>query len=233
MEIVFEDEAILVIDKPSGVHSVDLPRGGGVSVARWLREHRAELSAASEKPEDMGLVHRLDFDTSGLLVAAKSRAIWETLRQSLSAGRIEKRYLAVVDGYPLGTQRITGWIGSAARAAKKVRVFSSPPPRKFRVLPADTLFEFSGHSETLGSSLVTATVPTARRHQIRAHAAAWGFPLTGDALYGSARALPPDIFGARAFFLHAFQLRFPHPRTGLPTELLAPLGMHIARLFCR
>ena len=210
---------------------MDLPKGGGDSVAAWLRRRTPNLSAVADKAEDAGFIHRLDLDTSGLLIAAKSRAAWEALRGSLRKGAIEKQYLAIIDGRPPTGQRMTGWIGSSSRSARSVRVFADKPRQKFRVLPAETIFENVRYSEALGSSLVTATAPTARRHQIRAHAAAWGFPLTGDTLYGSVKTLPADIFGPRAFFLHAARLCFPHPLTGERRVITAPLAPNIKALF--
>jgi len=230
LDIRFEDSDLLVIDKPPGVHSVELPRGGGEAIATTLKARYPEIAAASEKPEDGGLIHRLDFDTSGLLIAAKNRAAWSTLRAALQRGAIEKLYLAVVDGEAPSTLTIEGWIGSSSRTASTVRVFAQQPRQKFRALPAKTCFERLGFSAKDDFSVVRAIAPTARRHQIRAHAAASGFPLTGDSAYGSRRSLPTALTDGRSFFLHAYTVSFPHPITGVRQTVSLPMPVALEQL---
>ena len=231
LDIVFEDSALLVINKPAGVHSVELPQGGGEALASALKQRFPELSAASDKPEDGGLVHRLDFDTSGLLIAAKNRAAWLSLRAAIQSGAIEKKYLAIVDGVVPRKLTVEGWIGSASRSAATVRVFSDKPRKKFRVLPATTVFDPLGTAADRRLSLVSAVAPTARRHQIRAHAAASGFPLSGDSAYGSSTSLPEALGSARRFYLHAFTISFPHPASAVRKTVTLPVPQALQELF--
>ena len=135
--IIFEDGFLLAIYKPALVHSVSLPDGtGGRSVADWLREQYPKLVEASEKPEDCGLIQRLDFETSGVIMGAKTREIWKLLREDLLAGNIAKKYLALLDGKLEGSKQIESFIGTPKRRGKRVYSYKEDPNNNTRVLRA-------------------------------------------------------------------------------------------------
>jgi len=231
--VIYEDQSLLVINKPAGTHSVMLPSeisqplAGQNSVAAFLINRSPEMRVVALRPEDGGLVHRLDHDTSGILVAAKTREVWQILRDAIQAGQVHKEYLAIVVGKFVKAQEVSGFIGSSSRSAKKVRVFSDPPRAKFRVLPATSYFEPLGYNSEQNLSLVKVLAPTARLHQVRAFAAFIGHPLWNDGVYGCA-----DLSaGMAGFVLHANKVRLALPKDGAPLTFEAPSPTIISTLF--
>lgn len=234
ISIVYEDDDLLVIDKPAGLHSSMLTgeEDPSETVAGLLAEMREECRDSSEKREDAGLVNRLDRWTSGLLIAAKSRDSWSFLRAELASGRIEKSYLAVVEGEAPKNHSIATFLGTPNRRAAKMKVFTSRPKRSMRALPAETAFERVAYHPTLDLSLVRATAHTARRHQIRAHAAHMGHPLLGDTLYGATRDLSIIECGSgRGFLLHCDRLKLISP-SGKVVEASSPLPEEMTLFGC-
>lgn len=216
LPIVASTKDYLVLNKPSMLHSVRLPRGGGSSLSDLLLAHDKSFEAVSDKPEDAGLLQRLDFETSGLIVAARTKAAWEALKKCLQSGAWEKKYLILVEGGFPKRASCDLAIGSPNRNAKKVRVFLQPRKRD-RALPANSEFSLIAYDETKSLSLVEATAHSGRRHQIRAHAAQLGFPLLGDTLYGASGSLSdyaPKEGNAPPFILHAWKMAFLDPFTG-------------------
>jgi 23S rRNA pseudouridine1911/1915/1917 synthase len=218
-KIAFEDERLLVIEKPACFHSVrDLRSPQGRSVADWLMAEYPGIERASLKAEDAGLINRLDFETSGLLLAAKDRESWEQLSLLLKSGRINKSYTILVEGEFPAKREVAGFIGSRYRHSKKVVVADVLPKGGKRFLEAKAVFARLEYAAQWDASLVRAEAHTARRHQIRAQAAHLGHPLVGDALYGSRRALG-EVWQEDAhlpcppFFLHAERIEFVHPYT--------------------
>ena len=222
LTILYEDEDLLVIDKPAGltVHpAAGLPAGqAGVrrgTLAAALLAYRPELADVGG-PERPGIVHRLDRDTSGLLVVAKNEAARTALARQWKEREVEKGYLALLHGRlepsegvidaPIGRdprhrQRMAVVEGGrAARTAYRVR----------RYLPA-------GQAGRDVYSLVEVTPSTGRTHQIRVHFAALGHPLVGDRVYGR----PSAVLSRQ--FLHAHRLAFRHPVDGRPLEFESPL----------
>ncbi len=219
LQFVYEDDDIFVINKPSGIHSVALEKSSANCLATLLLQKYPTLAGAAPKAGDAGLVQRLDFETSGLIVGAKSREIWEKLAIMLQQGKVKKSYLALVEGILARPQKVSGMIGAAKRRAKKVRVYKDKNVK--RSLEANTSYRPVRIFRAQECTLVRALAPTARRHQIRAHAASIEHPLIGDALYGSKRTLASIhkiLAGApvegQHFLLHAATLEFPHPRSG-------------------
>jgi 23S rRNA pseudouridine1911/1915/1917 synthase len=222
LAIVYEDADLLVVDKPAGltVHPAAGVRRGTLAAA--LLAYRPELAGVGG-PERPGMVHRLDRDTSGLLVVAKNEAARAALARQWKEQQVEKGYLALVHGRleppqgvidaPIGRdtrhrQRMAVVEGGrAARTAYRVR----------RYLPVRQ----AGLPETPRGrdvySLVEVTPSTGRTHQIRVHFAALGHPLVGDRVYGRPSAV------LRRQFLHAHRLAFRHPVDGRPLEFESPL----------
>ena len=158
--------------------------------------------AAGGDPMRPGLVHRLDRDTSGLLVVAKGDAVLRALQEQLAAREIEREYLALVEGRPPAR---TGTIDAPLGRDRRVRTRRSSDTDDPR--PAVTHFEIE---EALpASTLLRVRLETGRTHQIRAHLLAIGHPVAGDPEYGHA-----GLFGLERQFLHAARLAFTHPITG-------------------
>jgi 23S rRNA pseudouridine1911/1915/1917 synthase len=157
------------------------------------------------------VAHRLDTDTSGLVLAARRRAAWTALRRAFADGAVEKEYLALVAGAPPPSGTIDAPL---AHAGRRVRVAGE---RDLAALPASTRFEVLARGD--GVALVRASSASGRMHQIRAHLAHLGHPLVGDALYGG----PPPAPGTRGHLLHAISASFPHPTRGARMTLFAPL----------
>jgi 23S rRNA pseudouridine1911/1915/1917 synthase len=215
--VAYEDEYLLVVDKPAGV--VVHPARGHWSGT--LAQALAGRAAGGEDEWRAGIVHRLDRDTSGLLVVAKNDAVHRALKSLLSRRRLRREYLALVDGHPSArTGTIDAPIGRHRRDRKLMSI-DSDEPREAR-----THFEI----ERLlpAASLLRVVLDTGRTHQIRVHLAAIGHPICGDPQYGT-----QGRFGLTRQFLHAARLAFKHPVTGadvdvrseLPEDLVAALAV--------
>lgn len=227
LAVLYADDAIVAIDKPSGIPSHPLHHGERASVASALVARFAECAAASPDPREGGLGHRLDIGTSGVMVAARGREVWHRLREALSGPSCEKTYLAEVAGaFPdpdvlakdyvvPGAQPhsfvVSCPIGRQGRRGAKVKLASGRQP-----LPART--EVVLVQERAGRALVEARLSHGRAHQVRAHLAYLGLPVLGDGLYGDAASPgPADLH------LHARAIAFLHPITGKPLRIEAPL----------
>jgi 23S rRNA-/tRNA-specific pseudouridylate synthase len=226
LEILFEDPFLCIINKSSGIHSVAQNKSESEnSIAQQLIILNPIFKTASPKTLDAGLVNRLDYETSGILIAAKKIEIWEKLFENLKAEKIEKRYLAILDGEFPHTERAETWIYSRYRGSKKVsqKSISDAPPE--RSLPATSIFSPLKFNTKKNLTLASVTAHSARRHQVRAHAAWLGVPLCGDALYGSKRNLNKVLFGANfpTFALHAHHVDFSHPVTQEKISITAPV----------
>ncbi len=208
--VIHEDDALLVIDKPAGVAV-----HGGSGVSSGVIE---QLRAARPDARFLELVHRIDRDTSGLLMIAKKRAALLVLHRALRDGTVDKRYLVLVKGrWSRASRDVTLPLRKYVTAAGERRVSVDPAGRESR-----TRFELV---ERVGPySLLAAHIETGRTHQIRVQLAELGFPIVGDDKYGDFdlnKSLVKQ--GARRMFLHAGQLTFVHPRTGDRLDLVAPL----------
>jgi 23S rRNA pseudouridine1911/1915/1917 synthase len=211
--IVFEDEHLLVLDKPAGlvVHP-----GAGAKTGTLAGQLLSLGAAGGNDPERPGIVHRLDRDTSGLLVVARSQEAYEALQEAVRRRQLERRYLALVRGRPASRRgRIEAPIGRDRRDPTR-RSLDTDEPRD-----AVTHFEVR---ETLAEHAgLEVTLETGRTHQIRVHLAAIDLPVAGDAQYG----VRGDLGLARQF-LHAHRLAFRHPVTGAKVDIESPLPADLA-----
>jgi len=222
LTILYEDADLLVIDKPAGltVHpAAGLPAGqAGVrrgTLAAALLAYRPELAGVGG-PERPGIVHRLDRDTSGLLVVAKNEAARAALTRQWKERQVEKGYLALVHGRlepPQGV--IDAPIGRDTRHRQRMAVVEGG--RAARTAYRVQRYLRAGPGGQDSYSLVEVTPSTGRTHQIRVHFAALGYPLVGDRVYGRPSAL------LRRQFLHADRLAFRHPVDGRPLEFESSL----------
>ncbi|MBI2957972.1 MAG: RluA family pseudouridine synthase [Chloroflexi bacterium] len=207
LAVVYEDKHLLVIDKPAGLVVHPAPGHSRHTLVNALLAHCPELKAAPRKDRP-GIVHRLDKDTSGLMVVAKSTEAQEKLIHQFSTRSVHKTYLVLVDGLVTTKQGvIEGPIGRDPDDRKRMAVVEGgrEARTRFRVV------EYRG-----AHTLLEAMPETGRTHQIRVHLAAIGYPVHGDRLYGRKST------GVRQF-LHAARLSFKHPVTGEQIELSSSL----------
>jgi len=229
LNILYEDDHLVVLNKSAGIHSCANSKSDNHrSIAALLIKQSPQCSACSDKPEDGGLAHRLDFQTSGVLVAGKTREAWLRLREALSGKACTKRYLALLEGEVAADIKVEAYIGTPYRRARKVRAYASKPADRERALAATTEFHPQGFNSEVNVSLTEALIKSGRRHQIRTHAAHMGHPLLGDDLYGSCRKLTEALeveasIQLPLFFLHAYAIDFEHPLTGQRVHVEAPL----------
>jgi 23S rRNA pseudouridine1911/1915/1917 synthase len=205
--IAYEDEHLIVVDKPAGV--VVHP---GVGVAEGtLVQALAGRVAGGPDPARPGVVHRLDRDTSGLLVLARSDVVHAALQAALRARRITREYLALVEGRPPAR---SGTIDAPLGRDRRVRTRMSTDTDN----PRAAITHFETERALEDATLLRIRLETGRTHQIRAHLLAIGNPVAGDPEYGHA-----GRFGLRRQFLHAARLAFAHPVSGETLDLAAPL----------
>jgi 23S rRNA pseudouridine1911/1915/1917 synthase len=204
--IAFQDEHLIVVDKAAGV------------VVHPARGHREQTLAqllgpllGGGEPERAGIVHRLDRDTSGLLVVARSDEALRRLQAALAARQIEREYLALVEGRPPARSgTIEAPVGRDPRVRTRMAV-GGTNPREART-------HFVLERALPGTSLLRLRLETGRTHQIRVHLQAIGHPVCGDPEYGTA-----GMLGLERQFLHAARLAFDHPFTGERVEIVSPL----------
>jgi 23S rRNA pseudouridine955/2504/2580 synthase len=219
--IIFEDSHLLVIDKPAGVA---VHGGSGVSfgVIEQLRASRPDAKF-------LELVHRLDRETSGLLLLAKKRSALTSLHEQMRDGHTDKRYLTLAVG---------DWKNARQHVKLPLRKYSTPDgERRVSVspdgLPSHTVFTLLKKYQDF--ALLEAELKTGRTHQIRVHLASSGFPIAGDDKYGDfalnkALQKADEKRGAlKRMFLHAHQITFTHPETGKLMTLNAPLAAECER----
>lgn len=219
--IIHEDRDFLVVNKPAGI-AVHGGSGLAHGVIEALRLARAELS-------ELELVHRIDRDTSGLLLVAKRRAALRELHASLREREMTKRYLALVNGrWNLGKKRLElPLITNQKQGGERV----------VRVDPAGqaalSVFSPKEHFGKL-ATLMEVEIGTGRTHQIRVHAAYAGHPVAGDEKYGNKAGNEVlKAYGLRRMFLHAHSLEFVHPGTKQPFSIKAPLDAELEAVLAK
>jgi 23S rRNA pseudouridine1911/1915/1917 synthase len=218
VDVVFEDRSILVIDKPAGL----IVHPGAGNPSHTLQNALLALDPELARVPRAGLVHRLDRDTSGLLVVARTVEAHARLVAALAAHQVERRYLAVCIGVMTGGRSIDEPIGRhrTIRTRMTVRGDGRPAVTHIRLVQ-----RFRTHT------LAEAQLETGRTHQIRVHLAHAGYPIVGDPVYGGRRRIPPAsgpaLLAALASFrrqaLHAARLQLEHPGTGRTMQWEAPL----------
>lgn len=211
--ILFEDATLIAVDKPAGMPSQALRAQETGTVANFLLAHDPAMAAAGTTDREAGIVHRLDTDTSGALLAARTADAYRSLRQQFSRREVIKEYLALVEGN--------------LRAPGVVRTPMMHDPRNPRRMTASAAFGqdrrareavtyFRPLERFQQATLLLVQIPTGVMHQIRVHLASTGHPVIGDRLYGR-----PAAHAAR-HLLHASRLSFTHPDIGRPVEISSP-----------
>lgn len=217
LPIVFEDDHLLVIDKPAGL--VVHPGSGNWTgtMMNALLHHVPQLAGVPRA----GIVHRLDKDTSGLLVVAKTEAAQTDLVRQLQARTVKRHYLALVHGAVAGDGMVDAPIGRHPVHRTKMAVVS-------RGREART--HYSVRERFADATLIECRLETGRTHQIRVHMASVGHPLVGDAVYGKRRSSDARLDRFRRQALHAWRLALVHPQGGAPVSWEAPLPADFAAL---
>ncbi len=211
--IAYEDGHLLVVDKPAGV-VVHPARGHATGTLVQALAGRAGGGDDDERP---GIVHRLDRDTSGLLVVARDEATHRALKTALQRRAIAREYLALVEGRPPAR---SGTIDAPLGRDRRHRTVVSTETD----VPRDAVTHFEIEQGLPRATLLRVRLETGRTHQIRAHLKAIGHPVIGDPVYGT-----PGGYGLDRQFLHAERLAFTHPATGAPIDVRSPLPEDLER----
>mgnify|MGYP005788930237 CR=1 FL=1 len=211
LDIVYEDEYLMVINKPSGL--VVHPGAGNynntlVNGLMYYTKHLSDVGG-STRP---GIVHRIDKDTSGLLLIAKTNQIHEILADDFKNKRIKREYIALLDGvFKNGSATIDAPIGRDKQNRERMAVVEDG---KHAITHMKVLKRYDGYT------LVSCVLETGRTHQIRVHMAYIGYPIHNDPIYSKKEA---DSFGQ---FLHSYKMNFIHPITKKEMEFICPLPKH-------
>ena len=227
LSIIYADEHLIAADKPAGIHTAPLAAGEGGTLLGLVIERYPEIAALPGiKPVEPGLLHRLDRETSGIVLVARTAEDFRALRGDFHGSGTEKEYLAVsqirapaaVAGAELG---IRSRFAPYGPGRKLVRVApESGTGRAARGKTAEAVYETKARIETVhaGLALVRVRIRKGFRHQIRAHLASLGLPIVGDPLYGA----PVPAGAEERMYLHALSISFRHPATGEAMTLVSP-----------
>lgn len=216
LTVLHEDADLIFVDKASGIPCHPLKSGEVRTVASALVARYPEVREASEEPREGGLCHRLDIETSGVLLAARSREVWAKVRDAFGKRDIDKVYWAVVTGPVPDEGEIE--LALVQRGSKVV-----PSDDAAGTRPAHSLFRALARSKD--ATLVEMRIITGVMHQVRAHLAAIGAPIVGDELYGGR-----PMKGLDRFFLHARSLGLSHPRTKTRLNVMSELPPALTRV---
>src|SRR6185437_8851637 len=220
IRIVYEDESLLVVDKPAGMVVHPAPGNWTGTLVNALIGRGGKLSKEGD-PERAGVVHRLDKETSGLLIVAKTDRAHRLLSSAIAARRVTRRYAVMSWGH-LSSDSLTidKPIARDPRDRKRMAIVNKGRPAKTDLI---RLARFDA------GDFLRAHLHSGRTHQIRVHLASIGHPVMGDDVYGGGGARRLMSLPPRRQFLHAAWLIFPHPVTGKPVELRSPLPADLVR----
>ena len=229
LDVVHEDEHLLVVDKPAGL--VVHPAAGnfdGTLVNALLHHCAGQLSGIGGVARP-GIVHRIDKDTSGLLVVAKTDRAHEGLSVQFAAHSIDRRYRAIVAGLPPASGTIDAWLARSSHDRKKIGIVSSKQVNGKRAVTHFTLLE-----PLRRAALLECRLETGRTHQVRVHMASLGHPLLGDPVYGRTRPEHRAVLASLGFArqaLHAARLGFVHPVFDKPLAFESAMAQDMQALF--
>ncbi len=212
LDVAFEDDDLLVVDKPAGMVVHPAPGYRNATLVEVLAAEGVTLAPSDDPAMTRpGVVHRLDKDTSGLIMLAKTPEAMRSLQRSIQERAARREYTALVAGHvPSRAGRIEAAIGRDTRDAARRSIETD--------FPQDAITHFVVQEILPQATLLRLRLETGRTHQIRVHMEAIGHPVVGDPTYGDAPG-----YGLSRQFLHAARLTFPHPRSGEPVEVTSPL----------
>ncbi|PZC41904.1 MAG: 23S rRNA pseudouridine synthase [Chloroflexi bacterium] len=214
LDIIYEDNCILVIDKPAGIAVHPAPGHQNQTIANALINHNPGVSniGANSRP---GIIHRLDMDTSGLLITAKNELAHRKISEQFADRTIQKSYYALVNGIPENSQAIIDApIGRSPFNRQQMDIVSTGKSALTQYEIVDT---YKSHS------LLKVSPRTGRTHQIRVHLKSIGHPVVGDSMYGK---VDPEL---NRHFLHASSISFTHPESGEPLSLKSDLPIQLSQ----
>jgi 23S rRNA pseudouridine1911/1915/1917 synthase len=215
LAVPYEDEHLLVVDKPAGLVVHPAPGHATGTLVHGLLAYDVE---GGDEPERPGIVHRLDRDTSGLMVVARSPAVHRRLQEMVQSRDVTREYLALVAGRPRSRRgTIDAPIGRDRTDPLRQSLDTDAPRKAVTHFAVEELFP--------RHALLRVTLETGRTHQIRVHLAAVDLPVAGDPVYGRGGDL-----GLARQFLHAARLAFPHPVTGEPVDVASPPPEELERV---
>lgn len=219
LKVLYEDESVVFVDKPAGVASQPLEAKELGTIANALIARFPEMAAVGDDKREAGLCHRLDVETSGVLLAARTRPAWEAMRKAFSGDReVEKKYVALVTGPIADEGTIEVPLEHSGDHVKPVlEGHGRAAHTDFKVVARKGVY-----------SLVEVKLITGVLHQVRAHLAAIGAPIVGDTLYGGR---PEE--GLARFFLHAASLAITHPVTRKWLVVESPLPPELSEVLAR
>jgi 23S rRNA pseudouridine1911/1915/1917 synthase len=226
--IAYEDEHLIVIDKPAGL--VVHPAAGNFdgTLVNALLHHCAGSLSGIGGVERPGIVHRIDKDTSGLIVAAKTDPAHVGLAAQFAKHSIERRYKAIVSGRPNPTEgTVTTFLARSSTNRKKIAVVTDGRGKR-------AVTHFRTLQRLSGAALVECSLETGRTHQVRVHMASLGHPLLGDQTYGRTRPEHREVLNRLSFnrqALHAAELGFIHPVTSAALRFSSEIPFDMQQLF--
>jgi 23S rRNA pseudouridine1911/1915/1917 synthase len=218
LEVIYEDDHLAAVDKPWGIPSTPLSPDEKGTLANGVVARFPACASLARSRGDGGLVQRLDRDTSGVVLVAKTAPVFDALVTMQSNDKIEKIYTALVPDAERELPRVIRTaLSRAGSGGRRVKPDQNGAPARTAVRPIHRYDQWI---------LVEAAIHQGRRHQIRVHLASAGFPIAGDPLYGAPDSPP----GLNRMFLHATKLRFAHPTTQREMELVSPLPPGLASI---
>ena len=226
--IAYEDSALLVVNKPGGMPTHGFSGRDRLTLANFLLARFPKLTSVGSSRWEPGLVHRLDRETSGLIVVAKTQAAFENLKSQFRRRLVQKIYLALVWGITPAEGLIDIPLAHDTRDKRRMRAINRPGLTKGSGWKAITRYRRIGRSR--GLSLLEIEMESGVMHQIRAHLAVVGHPIVADTLYGAGQR---DNFGLLRHFLHAYKLTLLHPNDGGSLTIEAELPKELSDLLVR
>lgn len=231
--ILYEDDHILLLDKPAGMPTLAASKDARDSLADELARRYPALATL----EDCGIAHRLDNDTSGVMCVGKTQNAYRSLRNQFAQGTVEKRYCTLVVGSIADCGETHAPVAHHPRKADRMVVCDSlKRSHELNGREAHTRWQAIGRYHYIDRrglvpyTLLDVTITTGVRHQIRAHLAWLGFPVAGDRLYQNPKKRAWDVIPLNRHFLHAHHLKIIHPETHLPLVIESKLPHDLKRI---
>jgi 23S rRNA pseudouridine1911/1915/1917 synthase len=228
--IIYEDPSLLVVNKPAGMATHGFSGKDTQTLANFLVAHYPALLTVGKSRWEPGLVQRLDRETSGLVLVAKTLAAFDSLRLQFRRRAVKKTYWALVWGATAAVGAIDSPIAHDSRDRRRMRALNNSDRRREPVRHWQALTQFRRICRRCGLSLLEVEMATGVTHQIRVHLAAIGHPILGDVLYGQAGS---ETFGLNRHFLHARVLEFRHPKDGRTIRAEAGLPRELQEVLTR
>lgn len=222
LDIVFEDQDLIVVNKPKNLVVHPAPGNYSGTLVNALLHHCGQLATLGA-PLRPGIVHRLDKDTSGVIVIAKTDLAYRSLIKQIKDRTVEKTYLALVHGIPAAKEgTIEANIGRHPVNRQKMTVLDPAGSTRSR----EAISHYRVIKELGKYALLEVKIKTGRTHQIRVHLSHLKHPIVGDQVYGKKN----EELKAEGQLLHAYKLKFDHPRTGARVEFEAPMPAEMAEI---